>query len=48
MTAQKKLTVRIPQELHTKLALLSKQKGLTKNSIITQVLWKLVEKQRSH
>ncbi len=35
------LTIRIPVELKQKLEELSKQKGLTINAIIVQMLWNL-------
>ena len=48
MDKQVRSTIRITAELNSKLESLAKQKGVSKNALIVQVLWKLVEKQCSH
>ena len=39
------LTIRLPVELKERLDELSKQKGLTLNAIIVEVLWKKVQEE---
>lgn len=43
MTAKKRVTVRIPDELNEELHRQSQRKGLSKNAFIINILWKEFE-----
>ncbi|MCC0724223.1 MULTISPECIES: toxin-antitoxin system HicB family antitoxin [unclassified Clostridioides] len=43
MTAKKRVTVRIPDELNEELQRHSQRKGLSKNAFIINILWKEFE-----
>ncbi|AXU82732.1 TPA: toxin-antitoxin system HicB family antitoxin [Clostridioides difficile] len=43
MTAKKRVTIRIPDELNEELHRQSQRKGLSKNAFIINILWKEFE-----
>lgn len=46
MNSKRRLTIRIPNELNTVLTTNSKKIGISKNSLILQILWDKVRKEQ--